>query len=97
MFKKIFRPKWQHRKAQVRLAALRELAVTDPILLQMAREDNEPSVRQQALRRIGDLQSLFLLLADERDMAVREACNKRLKRLLAGQEEESLPLEQRLG
>ena len=91
----IFRPKWQHRNAQVRVAALQQLAASDPVLLQVAREDSDPSVRQQAVRRIGNLQSLFQLLADERDAAVREVCSKRLKRLLAG-EEESESLAQRL-
>jgi len=95
MFKKIFRPKWEHRNAEVRLAALRELVASDPVLLRLAREDSEPSVRQQAVRRIGDPQILYLLLADERNEAVREVCSKRLNRLLAGQEE-SLSLEQRL-
>lgn len=91
----IFRPKWQHRNAQVRVVALQQLAASDPVLLQVAREDSDPSVRQQAVRRIGNLQSLFQLLADERDAAVREVCSKRLKRLLAG-EEESESLAQRL-
>jgi hypothetical protein len=95
MFNKLFRPKWQHRKVHVRLSALRELEPSDPILLQVARNDSEASVRQQAVRLIGDPLSLFQLLEAEGDAAVRELCSKRLRRLLAGQEQ-NLPLQQRL-
>ena len=98
MFKMIFRPKWQHRKVQVRLVAVRELTAVDPVLLQVAREDTEAVVRQQAVRRIGDANALLGLLAEESDEGVREVCSKHLRRLLAGQEEglPRLSLEQRL-
>jgi len=87
MFSKIFRPKWQHRKAEVRIAALNELDAQDPVLVQLAGNDADPAVRRQALRRIGDLSSLVHLVAAEPDEAVREIASKRLKRLLAGEEE----------
>ena len=96
MFIKLFRPKWQHRKAAIRLAALNGLAASDPILLRIAREDHEPQVRQQAVRRIEDLQNLLDLFYRESDEAVREACAKRLKFLLADQGTAGLSLEQRL-
>jgi len=89
MFNKIFRPKWQHRKAEVRIAALKQLNADDPILEQLAGNDADPSVRRHALRQICDLPCLARLIAAEADEAVRESGNKRLKRLLAGEEEAS--------
>lgn len=96
MFNKIFRPKWQHRKAEVRIAALKQLNTDDPILEQLAGNDEDPAVRRHALRRICDLPCLARLLAAEVDEAVRKSGNKRLKRLLAGEEEASPELAVRL-
>jgi hypothetical protein len=97
MFSNIFRPKWQHRKAEVRIAALKELGADDPILLQLAGSDEAAAVRRYALRRINDLPALVRLLADERDEETRDICAKRLKRLLAGEEEcPALAVRQRL-
>lgn len=87
MFSKIFKPKWQHRKTEVRIAALCELDVEDPILLQLAASDAAPAVRRQAMRRINDPGALLRLVADEQDEETRLSGERRVKRLLSGEED----------
>lgn len=85
MLSKIFKPKWQHRNADVRIAALGELDADDPVLLEVAGSDDEPKVRCHALRRIDDLPALIALLGREHNEDVRECVRKRLKCLFAGE------------
>jgi hypothetical protein len=87
MFNKLFKPRWQHRKVAVRIAAVNELAPDDPVLREVAANDGEPSVRRHALRRITDLSALAKLYREDPDESVREGAGKRLKRLLAAEEE----------
>jgi hypothetical protein len=48
---RFFKPKWQHPNPQVRKLALQALDPRDPVLLQLAREDEDPGLRREALGR----------------------------------------------
>ncbi|MCE7523928.1 DUF349 domain-containing protein [Alloalcanivorax xenomutans] len=86
MFGKLFKPRWQHRDAAVRKAAVDTL---DPrqqadLLASLAREDASEEVRASATQRLLDLTVLDTLTRDSHSAPVREAASDRMMALLAG-------------
>lgn len=75
MFKKLFKPKWQSAKPQVRIQALQNLNVTDDhdvhIIELMAKGDVESDVRLAAIKRIPQRDKLLSLIGQEKDSSVR--------------------------
>jgi len=69
MLARFFKPKWQHRKAEVRLRAVSKLSANDPsaseILNQIALQDHDAEVRRAALTRV--LDASLLIRASEED------------------------------
>ncbi len=100
IFSKLFKPKWQHRRADVRKQAIRDLEPENlehqSILETVACQDNDPSVRCLAVTRLNQLERLQQMLREEALPDVRDAILQRYQLLLAGGGDCPLPLEQRL-
>lgn len=80
----IFRPKWKHSDVAVRAAAVRQLdALEVDVLTSVAREDDEPSIRRIALKRIEDPLLLTELAANESDPGLRDLARERADSLRA--------------
>lgn len=84
----IFKPKWQHRDAEVRKQAVAEL--DDPALLaeldRICATDEDPGVRAAAAARVDDLARLIEAAAKEQDKAVGEVLQQRISDLAAATE-----------
>lgn len=87
MFKKLFKPKWQSAKPQVRIQALQNLNLSDEhdfhILELMAKGDVENDVRLAAMKRIPQRDKLLTLIKQEKDSSVRFAAIEHLISVLA--------------
>jgi negative regulator of replication initiation len=82
------KPRWQHAKAEVRLAAVEELDDNE-ILLEILRKDEDPAVRSRALARIDDAALLDRLIDDPPaglgDELPRQVRAQRLRQLLGAE------------
>ncbi|MBA56316.1 MAG: hypothetical protein CMK89_17850 [Pseudomonadales bacterium] len=87
MFKKLFKPKWQSAKPQVRIQALKNLNVSDEndfhIIELMAKGDVENDVRLAAMKRIPQREKLLTLIKQEKDSGVRFAAIEHLISVLS--------------
>lgn len=90
------KPKWQHSNPAVRQQAIQELDSSDPILRQLAQDDQEPQVRQSALAKINDFGFLQSRASADSAASVKEYANNRLFSLLSGQADDAPDLAQRL-
>ena len=90
------KPKWQSANPAVRKQAVQELTAADPILQQLAQEDQDPEVRRSALAKINDLTLLTLRASIDPAAEVRDYVHNRLAVLLSGQASDAPNLEQRL-
>ncbi len=100
MLSKLLKPKWKHSKSAVRREALMAMgpakAETQAILTDVITNDIDLGVRRLAVKRSTNMQ-LLKQLADNLEQAELAAdASKRLCRLLAGQEDLSPPLTDRL-
>lgn len=93
---RFFKPKWQHPDAQVRKQALQTLDEKDPVLVQLARTDDDPGLRRAALGRVNDLDLLRQIAEQDSEAGVREYAQARFRKLMAGGSDNSPALEQRL-
>ncbi len=86
IFSNLFRPKWQHQKVAVRLQAIQQLNPAreedQAILQQLARDDDSPDVRCQALAFIDHLPLLKDLCHQDPNDTVRQDALNRLCLLL---------------
>lgn len=70
MLKKLFRPKWQHENPQVRKTAIEKLHSKEiSTLTQLALHDTDNSVRQLAIEKIDDLQTLEHIISSTQSTA----------------------------
>jgi hypothetical protein len=80
MLKKLFRPKWQHTSPDVRIDAIQKLDSSNDehrqILISLAHEDKDNDVRQQAIKRISDLNELQKLANCENPLIARFAMQR---------------------
>ena len=90
------KPKWQHANPQIRKQALETLDASDPVVIQLAREDRDSSVRQAALERITDLELLQQIACEDPGQEIRGLADERFRRLMAGKEPDGPSLEARL-
>jgi len=86
MLGKLFKPRWQHRDAEVRAQAV---ATLDPrqdqeTLSKLARDDDSARVRAAAVSALLDLHLLDRLIETDTDAGVRETASDRFVALLAG-------------
>lgn len=93
MFGKLFKPRWQHQDAEVRLKAVSLLDNTNPeqrdALLALAHNDNDTAVRCEAIERLTDLTRLVDLYRKDSCETVRAAAAQRLLLLLGSDAEAS--------
>ena len=98
-FDRFFRPKWQHKNANVRRQALLELPADDietqAIFAQVAQNDSDPVVRQTVVRALFDTALLERIAQQDADATVREHAVQRLGSLLAGTVVGAPPADQR--
>jgi exonuclease SbcC len=93
---RFLKPKWQQADPETRKQALQGLENTDPVLVEMARQDPDPAVRRTALERLDDLDLLGAIAGTDADASVRAAAQDRYQSLMAGAGPNSPGLEIRL-
>ena len=98
MLGKLFKPRWQHRDAEVRAQAV---ATLDPrqdqeTLSKLAHDDDSARVRAAAVSALLDLHLLDRLIETDSDAGVRDAASHRFVALLAGTVEGAPAVETRL-
>lgn len=100
MLGKLFKPHWQHPKAEVRLKAVALLDLADAtqqdILAQLAKGDCDSRVRCGAIARLSDLSLLQTLSRRDADASIQEAATLRQLALLSGAASDAPSLENRL-
>lgn len=82
MLGSLFKPKWQHKDAKVRLQALASLAPDSTELISLAESDPDPSVRSAAIARLTHL-PLLIKLAKSSDAALNTTAQERVALLAA--------------
>lgn len=87
-FDRFFRPKWQHKNANIRRQALQALpsesTETQAIFATVVTTDTDPIVRQTVVRGLHDLALLERITQQDSDATVREHAVQRLGSLLSG-------------
>lgn len=100
MFKKLFRPKWEHARSAVRIEAIRGFdeanAEHQQLLTRLATQDSEPAVRREAVARLRDLELLASIQRRDLEAPVRDTALERTLQLLAGKHALSPELPERL-
>lgn len=90
MLKQLFRtsPKWQSPKSQRRIEAVGEFQPGESadleILTRLAKDDSEPAVRREAVKKLHDLNLLTQIQRRDLESMVRDAAALRINELLAG-------------
>ncbi|MEO6951896.1 MAG: DUF349 domain-containing protein [Polyangia bacterium] len=78
----LFRPKWKHSRADVRLEAVRDLGDDDVATLrEVALRDPEVKVRELALKRLPDAEVLTEVAREETVASLRDLANRRASEL----------------
>jgi len=90
------KPKWQNPNPAARKQAIKELSSDDPLLQQLAQDDQDPEVRRSALEKISDLALLQRQAEKDPAEVVRAYAHSRLMVLLSGQAPQAPQLAQRL-
>ncbi len=93
---RFLKPKWQRNDPATRKNALQTLDSAAPTLLEMARQDPDSGVRQAALERLTDLNTLQTIGKTDTEAAVRATAQERYRSLLAGKTAGSPSLADRL-
>ena len=92
------KPKWQHKKADIRLAAV--VSGQDPEflsqLLEIAGNDPDSRVRCAAIKRLQQLKNILTLLPDEKDPEAKALIAARIHQLTLSNADDRAPLEVRL-
>ncbi len=99
LFSKFKKPKWQHRKAEIRKEALLSLSANDAeynnIILELI-NDSEADIRKLAVKRLNDIEKLETLLANEGDCVVKEVAKDRFMQMISGTIESGLSIDVRI-
>ncbi|AWB67684.1 hypothetical protein C2869_15105 [Saccharobesus litoralis] len=84
IFKSLFAPKWRHKNAAIRRAALTNLSIdTDKdAILDLAHNDPDISIRKAALEKINALDLWQAVSLDDQDAQVRKYASNKLKSFL---------------
>ncbi len=99
LFSKFKKPKWQHRKAEIRKEALLSLSANSAeysnIILELI-NDSEVDIRKLAVKRLNDIEKLEKLLANEGDCVVKEVAKDRFMQMISGTIESGLTVDARI-
>ena len=94
----IFKPKWQHKNADIRLESV--TTEQDPELIKsllgIARSDEDKRVRCAAIRRLHQLENILNLHASETDSEVKTLLEERIRQLASSTNETRPPLKFRM-
>ncbi|GMR15084.1 MAG: hypothetical protein BMS9Abin30_0704 [Gammaproteobacteria bacterium] len=94
----LFKPKWQHKDADIRLAAVG--AEQDPQLINslvdIAGSDDDSRVRSAAIKRLHQLENILKLYANETDLSVRTLLEDRIRQLSTSSDDSRPALDLRL-
>jgi len=95
---RLFKPKWQHKDAEVRLASVATEQDPDFInsLVEIAGNDSDSRVRCAAIKRLHQLANILPLYAKETDAAARSLLEERIRQLAASSDESRPALELRM-
>ncbi len=95
---RLFKPKWQHKDADIRLAAVATEQDPDFInsLVEIAGTDSDSRVRCAAIKRLHQLANILPLYAKETDSAARALLEDRIRQLTASSDEHRPALELRM-
>lgn len=96
MFTRLFRPRWEHSDPRIRRKAFESGDAPAQAVVEAARSDTDPEVRQCAVQRLEDLDLLAELAASDASAGIRETAGRRQRELLAGPLQDGPPLEARL-
>jgi len=95
---RLFKPKWQHKDAEIRLAAV--ATEQDPQLInslvEIAGNDSDGRVRCAAIKRLHQLANILPLYEKETDPAARSLLEGRIRQLAASSDESRPALELRM-
>lgn len=95
---RLFKPKWQHKDADIRLAAV--ATEQDPLfinsLVEIAGNDSDSRVRCAAIKRLHQLANILPLYAKETDPAATALLEDRIRQLTASSDESRPALELRM-
>ncbi|MGD8385115.1 MAG: DUF349 domain-containing protein, partial [Lysobacterales bacterium] len=94
----LFKPKWEHKDAEVRLAAVSSAQDPDLLdkLLDIAAADPDVRVRCAAIQRVHRLENILKLHAAETDNAARQLLLERIRQLAGNSEASRPPLDVRM-
>ncbi len=95
---RLFKPKWQHKNADIRLESVSTEQNPDLInsLVEIGGNDTDPRVRCAAVKRLHQLGNILKLYANEDDPTVRALQEERIRQLAAATNETRPPLEFRM-
>ena len=92
LFSKLFKPKWQHQKPEIRIEAIKQLHPTNTsdqaILLDIIDQDQEPTVRCAAVNQIHDIDLLGKIAQKETNDSVKTVAYKQLVFQIVGDNKE---------
>ena len=95
---RLFKPKWQHKNADVRLESV--ATEQDPQLIsslvEIAATDENPGVRSAAIKRLHQLENILKLIDNETDGDVITLLEERIRQLASASNESRPPLKFRL-
>jgi hypothetical protein len=95
---RLFKPKWQHKDADVRLAAVS--TEQDPQLIsslvEIADNDEDNRVRCAAIKRLHQLENILKLYSSAADPGIKTLLEKRIRQLAASSDEHRPALELRM-
>ena len=95
---RLFKPKWQHKNADIRLEAVTHEQQPELInsLLEIAGADEDNRVRCAAIKRLHQLGNILKLYNSEADPTVRKLLEERIRQLASSTNESRPPLEFRM-
>jgi len=95
---RLFKPKWQHKNADIRLEAVTNEQQPELInsLLEIAAADEDSRVRCAAIKRLHQLGNILKLYSSETDPTVRKLLEERIRQLASSTNESRPPLKFRM-
>jgi hypothetical protein len=95
---RLFKPKWQHKNADIRLESVASDQHPDLInsLVEIAGTDDDRRIRCAAIRRLHQLGNILKLYGSEKDQSVRTLLEERIRQLASSSNESRPALELRM-